>query len=125
MGIQVDLLRVARITGVTTQARRNNAGYAKTYEVHYGNDPTNLRPIMDGDEPKLFNGNQDTRGSAAKEWQDQVTNLFDEAIEARFVQIKIRDSHGRQGMRFDLVTPCTDNNAEWAAWQSVGCDATC
>ncbi|KAL8604894.1 hypothetical protein ACOMHN_028522 [Nucella lapillus] len=93
--IQVDLLTLHYVTGVTTQGRDDAPLYVSTYRFLYSMDGVEWNVYREETSvDKILTGNSDSVTS--------VQNLFAQPIKARYVRINPVTWQGRIAMRFEL-----------------------
>nr|QHR82770.1 lactadherin 4 [Vipera anatolica senliki] len=97
--LQIDLLRVKKVTGIITQGARDfgHIQYVAAYKVAYSNDGKSWTVYQDNktNSIKIFQGNHDNNS--------HKKNMFDVPFHARFVRILPEAWHNRITLRVELL----------------------
>ncbi|CAH1802614.1 unnamed protein product [Owenia fusiformis] len=92
--IQADLGSLMQVNGVVTQGRADYNQWVTSYKVYYSTDGSSFELIAkDGNQ--IFDGNSDRTS--------QVTRLFDQPLQARYIRIQPTAFYDRPSMRFDVL----------------------
>ncbi|XP_022084097.1 lactadherin-like [Acanthaster planci] len=93
--IRVDLGNKITVSGLITQGRHFSNVWTKSYRVQYSADGVNWNYITASGGPKVFQGNTDN--------ESQVTVLFPEPLQTRYVQIEPQSWQRYICIRFELL----------------------
>ena len=96
--IQLDNGKVGSISGVITQARKNNNQWVKSFKVKYKDESGSWWDI-DG---KTFPGNVDK--------SSKVTTTFSKPVRARYIRIYPQTWNKHMSMRVDMIAGDTNTN---------------